>query len=75
MNMKMANDIAEIFCRIGVEAAAKARHGKPGSWAVSFLLGPDKKEVFEEALLDYSDLKLKLEYEPHGIDMERVLLY
>jgi hypothetical protein len=75
MNNKMANDIADLFSEMGLSASPKSRQGKPTSWAVSFLLKPDKKNAFEEILLDFSDLKFKLEYEPHGVSMERVLLY
>ena len=75
MNKKMAEDISGIFRGIGIEATAKSRTGKPESWAVSFLIAPDKKDDLEGVLQDYADLKINVEYEPHGIDKERVLIY
>ena len=75
MNKAMAEEIAGIFTKIGIIADAKPRTGKPRSWAVTFLLKPEKKEAFEDIMIDFSNLKLKVEYEPHGVSMERVFLY
>ena len=75
MLKKNVDEIVTAFNSVGVGCSRAPRPGHRRSWAVSFVLDVDKRDAFEDILVMHSDIKLKVEYEPMGINIERVYLY
>ncbi len=75
MKKDKAEEIALMIGKAGVSADVIPKPGNRRIWSVTFLIDGMKKEQFEDILIDYRDLKLKVDYEPQGIHQERVYLH
>lgn len=75
MQKTTAEEMVEMFARSEFEAEVSRRPSNRRSWAVSFVLDASKQEDLEDILIKFNSLKLKAEYEAHGITEERVYLY
>ena len=75
MKKDKAEEIVKMIGKAGVEADVIQKPGNRRIWSVTFIIEAVKKDQFEDILIDYRDLKLKLDYKPLGFMRERLYLY
>ena len=70
-----AEEISNMLEKAGMIVDVIPKPGNRRVWCVTFLIDGAMKDKFEDIMIDYRSLKVKIDYEPQGIRNERIYLY